>query len=269
MKLKDILLDLFGSHEPDGPGPEPIPAAPAPAAGPKAPSPAPPKPAAAPAPAVSDPRGRDEAAVLAFVRRHGGEYRRVVFTRNRRIMASVGKDRGVLRLNAAFASASDEVLAAVAVLFSPSRGKRKEAAKETVRRFIDALPAPPPAERRVRRRTTSPADRPLVERLQAEFDATNQTHFGGTLPRVPIHLSRKMRRRNGHFASQPLEIVISHRLCTHGHPGEAEHTVRHEMIHLWQYMTGAPVDHGPAFRRMAKKLDVHPRATRPVRWKGR
>lgn len=261
MKLKDILLDLFGSHEPDGPGPGPEPAP-----APKASSPAPRKPTAPP---PADPRARDEAAVLAHVRRAGGEYRRVVFTRNRRIMASVGKDRGVLRLNEAFASASDEVLSAVAILFSPSRGKRKEAAKETVRRFINALPAPPPAERRVRKRSVHPSDRPHLERLQAEFDATNQRHFGGSLPRVPIFLSRQMRRRNGHFASQPLEIVISQRLCTHGHPGEAEHTVRHEMIHLWQYMTGAPVDHGPAFRRMAKKLDVHPRATRPVRWKGR
>jgi hypothetical protein len=43
--------------------------------------------------------------------------------------------------------------------------------------------------------------------------------------------------------------------------------MRHEMIHLWQYIEGAPVDHGPAFRRMAHRLDVHPRATRPVKWK--
>jgi len=84
---------------------------------------------------------------------------------------------------------------------------------------------------------------------------------------VPIHLSRSMRRRNGHFSSQPLEIVISWRLCAHGAPGEAEQTVRHEMIHLWQYIEGAAVDHGPAFRRMAHRLDVHPRATRPVKWK--
>ena len=45
--------------------------------------------------------------------------------------------------------------------------------------------------------------------------------------------------------------------------------MRHEMIHLWHYVEGLPVDHGPVFRRTARKLDVHPRATRPVKWKGR
>ena len=262
-KFTDIILDLFDSYlEPDRPGtthtappPKPATAAPAPR----------PAPAAAP---VRDPAARDEAAVLAIVRRAGGEYRRVVFTRNRRIMASVGKDRSVLRLNEAFATAPEEVLFAVGVLFSPGKGRRKRSANETVRAFINALP-PVPAAPRPRRRTLHPADRPLIERLQAEFDRVNRLSFGGRLPRVPIHLSRQMRRRNGHFSSQPLEIVISHRLCVRAQPGEAEHTLRHEMIHLWQYMEGVPVDHGTPFRRMAQKLDVHPRATRPVRWKGR
>jgi predicted SprT family Zn-dependent metalloprotease len=75
-----------------------------------------------------------------------------------------------------------------------------------------------------------------------------------------------MKRRNGHFSARPLEIVLSRRLCTHGAPGEAEQTLRHEMIHLWQFVEGIPVDHGAAFRRMARKLDVHPRATRRVEW---
>ena len=268
-----MLLDLFDLlPEPERPKTV-APAAPAkPKPKSRPPVPAPPSavspqesPAAAPA---RDPAARTEAQVLAIVRAAGGEYRRVLFTRNRRIMASVGKDRSVLRLNVAFASAQEHVLNAVAVLFSPGRGKRKEQAKETVRAFIDALPAVP-AERRPRRRPWHPMDRLIIERLQAEFDRTNQAHFSGRLPRVPIHLSRQMRRRNGHFSSQPLEIVISRRLCVRGAEGEAEHTLRHEMIHLWQYMTGAPVDHGPAFRRMAHKLDVHPRATRPVRWKGK
>ena len=135
-----------------------------------------------------------------------------------------------------------------------------------MQRFIQSIPpSPKPARRRVRRH--HPGDRAHLERLQAEFDRTNRTHFGGRLPRVPVHLSRNMRRRNGHFSSHPLEIVISWRLCVHGEEGQAEETMRHEMIHLWQYIEGAAVDHGPAFRRMAHRLDVHPRATRPVKWK--
>jgi predicted SprT family Zn-dependent metalloprotease len=78
-----------------------------------------------------------------------------------------------------------------------------------------------------------------------------------------------MRRRNGHFCSHPLEIVISRQLCTHAAPGESEQTLRHEMIHLWQHVTGKKPDHGPEFRAWARRLDVHPRATRPVTWKSR
>jgi hypothetical protein len=264
LSLKDIILDLFGSlPEPDRPAPAP----PKPKSAPVRLAPAPQ--AAAPA---RDPGARDEAGVLAVLRRAGAEYRRVVFTRNRRIMISVARDRTTIRMNAAFATAPDAVLMAVGTLYSPGRGgKRKEEAKAAVRRFINEIPAAAAsaAPRRPRRREIGPLERPHVDRLQAEFDRVNQLSFGGRLPRVPIFLSRKMRRRNGHFSSHPLEIVISHRLCTHGHPGEAEHTMRHEMIHLWQYMEGAAVDHGPAFRRMAHRLDVHPRAARPVKWKGR
>ncbi|HEX6747406.1 MAG TPA: SprT-like domain-containing protein [Longimicrobium sp.] len=251
MKLKDILLDLFGSPpEPDRPAP---------------PRPAPVPPRAAPPP--HPPREHGEARVLALLRKHGAPYERVVFTDNRRVMISVGRDRGTIRMNAAFADADEAVLAAVAHLYTRTvRGKKREQAKERVQRFIDAIPraATPP---RKARRHAHPADRLHLERLQAEFDRANVRCFGGRLPRVPIHLSRKMRRRNGHFSSHPLEIVISWRLCVHGEAGQAEETMRHEMIHLWQYLEGAAVDHGPAFRRMAHRLDVHPRATRPVKWK--
>jgi hypothetical protein len=205
--------------------------------------------------------------VLAALRAHGAPYQRLAFTRNRRTMISVGRDRGLIRMHAAFASAGAEVLQAVAVLYTPgARGRRKAEAKRVVQRFIDSIPAPAATPRR--RPPADEADRVHLERLQAEFDRTNREHFRGRLPRVAIHLSRQMRRRNGHFSSQPLEIVISWRLCVKGAPGEAEQTVRHEMIHLWQYLEGVAVDHGPAFRRLARRLDVHPRATREVKWQG-
>jgi hypothetical protein len=258
LKLKDIILDLFGPvPEPDRPAP------PRPAPPPSAASAPPPAPRVPPPPA---PGARSEDGVLAVLRRHGAAYQRVLFTHNRRVMVSVGRDRTVIRMNAAFAAADEAVLAAVATLYTAGvRGKKKEQARAAVQRFIDAIPASAPA--RPRRRRQHPADRLHLARLQAEFDRTNRAAFGGRLPRVPIHLSRKMRRRNGHFSSHPLEIVISWRLCVHGQAGQAEETMRHEMIHLWQYVEGAAVDHGPAFRRMAHRLDVHPRATRPVKWK--
>jgi hypothetical protein len=204
--------------------------------------------------------------VLEALRGHGAPYRRVAFTRNRRTMISVGSDRSVIRMHAAFGQAGAEVLRAVALLYTPgTRAKQRSAARAVVQRFIEGIPAQPSAPRQ-RRTRVAEGDREHLDRLQAEFDRVNRMQFGGRLPRVAIHLSRQMRRRNGHFSSQPLEIVISWRLCVHGAPGEAEQTVRHEMIHLWQYLEGVPVDHGQAFRRLARKLDVHPRATREVRW---
>ena len=138
MKVLEVLLDLFGGNE--------------------------------------GVRERSAAELLAVVRRAGAPWERVVLTRNRRIMASVGNRGRDLRLNEAFAAAPDAVLAAVSELFTARNARRRNAARE------------------------------------------------------------------------------------------AEHTMRHEMIHLWQHVEGLPVDHGPAFRRMARRLDVHPRATRNVEW---
>jgi hypothetical protein len=284
---KDALLDLFG-FEPPAAEPQPKPSldpaakprastkaagASAPAAGGASTRPRPARqPATSPPPQPSDaskaPRAgrRSEAEVLAVVRAAGGPFRRVVFTSNRRVMASVAERGTALRLNEAFGAAPDAVLHALSALFSARERRKRESAREAVRHFIQHIPvtAAPIARRR---RHVHPGDQPHLERLRAELDRVNALHFGGSLPAVPLYLSGQMRRRNGHFSSHPPEIVISRRLCTHGEPGEAEHTLRHEIVHLWQHATGRPVDHGLDFRRMARKLDVHPRATRPVRWR--
>ena len=247
MSLEDIVLDLFGAP----PAPDrPVSARPAP-------KPEPPR----------EPGARTPDEVLAALRRHGASYRQLTLTDNRRRIISVNRDRSAIRSHHAFAKADDVVLAAVAAFFSPgTRPRRLDAAKKTMRAFISTIALDRTPVRTLRRRP-HPGDRPHLERMQAVFDEVNRASFGGQLPRVPIHRSRKMKRRNGHFTSRPLEIVISWRLCAYGAPGEAEETMRHEMIHLWQYVEGLPVDHGPVFRRAARKLNVHPRATRPVKWK--
>jgi len=203
--------------------------------------------------------------VLAVVVKAGARFRRVVYTRNRRVMASVAERGAALRLNAAFADAPEAVLVAVAVLFTTRDRRKKSAARETVMRFVSRLPTAPSGQRRVRRVPT--ADRPHLERLRAEFERVNREHFGGGLPAVPLFLSGRMRSRNGHFSSHPLEIVLNRRLCTHAADGEAEQTLRHEMIHLWQHAAGKKPDHGREFRAWARRLGVHPRASRPVAWK--
>jgi hypothetical protein len=290
LSWKDALLDLFGYTPPESPRRAPrgrrtpppaagIPAAAgtsasppsggtrtAPAGGRPSSVPAPQPPAERNAPPAAPAWGRTSSEVLAIVRAAGGSFRRVVFTQNRRVMASVAEGGTTLRLNVAFADAPEAVLGAVSVLFTTRDGRTRNKARETVRRFIHAIPTPttPPARRQ---RRVHPGDVAHLARLQAEFDRVNAEMLEGSLPRVPLYLSGQMRRRNGHFSAHPLEIVISRRLCTHGEPGEAELTLRHEMVHLWQHATERPVDHGLDFRRMARRLDVHPRATRPVRWK--
>lgn len=185
-------------------------------------------------------------------------------------MASLGDGGRTLRLHRCFAAAPDEVLGAVAALFSSRDRRARTAARAAVRRFAAVhLPAPsaaPPARRPHR---VPAADRLHLLRLAAEFERVNTESFGDALPAVPLHLSGRMTRRNGHFRAVPPEIAISRRLCTHGVPGEAERTLRHEMIHLWQHATGARLGHGAEFRRWARALDIVPRATREVCWGSR
>ncbi|HEX8319050.1 SprT-like domain-containing protein [Longimicrobium sp.] len=283
MSLLDDVLDLFGWAPSPGAQPKssPKPAKPKPAprppnqnaavqqvfpepesASPPTDNPAPTR----PAPARPKPIGRTEREILSIVSPVAPQIRRVVFTKNRRVMASVAERGTALRLNTAFAVAPEDVLVAVARLFSARDARTRNRARDAVRRFITLIPAESVPPRRTRTRQVLASDRPQIERLLAEFRRVNAAHFGGTLPEVPLYLSGQMRRRNGHFSSTPLEIVISRVLCTHALPAESEATLRHEMIHLWQHAQGKKPDHGPEFRAWARKLDVHPRATRPVKW---
>lgn len=220
------------------------------------------------APTVSVPTSREQ-QILEDVRRGGGQAERVVLTRNRRVMASL-TDRGrTLRLHEAFADAPPQIRMALGTLFSRAPAAKRRHARDQVRAYLTSIGpqvAATSAPVRRRRPKPSPADRPHLERLQAEFVAVNEAFFGGRLPQVPIRLSGRMKRRNGHFMADPLEIAISRELCHRAVPGEAERTLRHEMIHLWQWAEERKPGHGADFRRWAKRLDIHPRATRTVCW---
>lgn len=37
-------------------------------------------------------------------------------------------------------------------------------------------------------------------------------------------------------------------------------TLRHEMIHVWQAVSGRKVDHGPVFKRMCRRLSISEKA---------
>ncbi len=206
-----------------------------------------------------------EAVLLERLRRHGLKVRRVVLTGNRRVMASLADGGKTLRIQRIFVGAPEPVLSALVKSFSRRPIAERQHARATVREYLASRPAtalpPRPRTRRIR-----PADRDHLERVRAEFARVNADLFDGLLPDVPIFLSVRMTRRNGHFCYAPLEIVISRRLCTDAEPGEAERTLRHEMIHLWQHVEGRKPGHGLDFREQARRLDVHPRAKREVAW---
>lgn len=203
------------------------------------------------------------------MRRAGSRVERVVLTRNRRVMASLADQGRTLRLHEVFMTAPPEVLESVAVLFSARSAAVRSRAKGEIRTFLQrAIPPPAPRTSPARRRPSRsfPGDKARLERLRAEFAHVNHAYFGGRLPEVPLRLSSRMTRRNGHFMPDPLEIAISRTLCDRGAEGEAERTLRHEMIHLWQWVEGRKPGHGRDFRRWAQRLGIHPRATRVVRW---
>jgi predicted SprT family Zn-dependent metalloprotease len=200
--------------------------------------------------------------LLAEVRAGGASFREVVFTRNRRVMVSIGDGGKTLRLHERFREAPLEVWRAIGCVLSKKPERTRLAAKEVIVAFLRANPP----EAGTPRRRVARTDRSDLARLAAEFDRVNEEFFSGALPRVPLSLSGRMRRRNGHFSTHPLEIVISRRLCRKALAGEAEKTLRHEMIHLWQHVQGHKPGHGRDFRRWAERLGVHPRATRDVTW---
>jgi hypothetical protein len=215
--------------------------------------------APAPAPAPSVP------LLLRAIAAGGARFERIVLTRNRRVMASIAEGGRTLRLHEAFREAPPAVLRALGELFASRSASARARARGRVQAFLaDRIPAHAPPRRRPHR--PLPGDRPHLDRLLAEFRRVNSLHFGGELPEVPLRLSGRMSRRNGHFSADPLEIAISRRLCLAAADGETERTLRHEMIHLWQHQEGRKPGHGADFRRWARMLDIHPRATRSVCW---
>lgn len=193
---------------------------------------------------------------------------RVRLTENRSVMVSL-TPKGELRVHRAYAAAPDEVLRAI-VQFT-ARGVRRQA-RLAAQQVILGYDIGPQPERRRRRRNVAahPGDLPKTERLAVLFDALNRRHFDGALPDLPIRLSGRMRTRLGQLCLdpatlEPFEITMSRRHIDRHGWAEAEHTLLHEMVHLWQYVNRYPVDHGPIFRSKARAVGVIPSARRSLK----
>lgn len=183
-------------------------------------------------------------------------------TRNRTIMVSWRGAR--LRVHEGFANADETVLRAIVQFVAARRPADRTAAV----RLLRSHPLPDVAARVPRRLGTVPEDQPIAERLTLLHRSLNARWFGGTLARIEVVVSRRMKSRLGHYALQrdgvPGQIAVSRRhLRRHGWTQAAE-TLLHEMVHQWQDETGRRVDHGRVFRTKAREVGITPAARRAV-----
>jgi hypothetical protein len=194
-----------------------------------------------------------------------GTMHRVKLTRNRTVVVSHG--RGELRIHASFLTAPEEVWRAI-VEFVHARSKLK---RLEARAKILAFPVELPDDAAVRRRApekTDPRDEPLLEELLRLHSRYNAELFDGKLKSVAIRVSRRMRRRLGHYSPADefgaAEIAISRRHIRRDGWDEAAHTLLHEMVHQWQDEHGHALNHGASFRKKAREVGITPAACRAV-----
>jgi len=173
-------------------------------------------------------------------------------TRNRSVMVSYRG--GELRVHEGYLAAPPEVLRSMVAFLSARTRAKRSVARDEIMKFAAGFPTRE-RTRPPRREGTRPEDASVVARLIEWHGRYNAERFGGALRQVPIRVSRRMRRRLGHYVvSESPEIAISWRhLRRHGWE-QVLQTLLHEMVHQWQHETLGVVDHGPRFRAKAREV---------------
>jgi hypothetical protein len=185
----------------------------------------------------------------------------VTLHQNRRVMVSVDR-RGALRVHRGYAFASDEVVAALVSWARPRvrRVDRRAAARTFLQFPVHQYVAAPPPRRRVIE-PIGPLDEARLARLRSLHEILDARWFEGKLGPIRIGLSRRMRRKLGHYGPRSQgepAIVISLRHLRRDGWARAAETLLHEMVHQWQDQNGFPVDHGRVFRRKARAVGIEP-----------
>jgi hypothetical protein len=204
------------------------------------------------------------AALLLRLRRLGlVSANACALTRNRYTMASMS--RGTLRVHESFARAPDSVLMAIVEFFTARRRTQRAAARVAIVNYA----APSIEQVSPRPRRTAADDATVSAKLAEWHSLLNEKHFCNKLKAMQPHVSRRMRRRLGHYSpanekfGTPAEIVISRRHLRRDGFRRALETLLHEMVHQWQDENGLPLDHGKNFRRKAREVGIAPFASRP------
>ena len=213
----------------------------------------------------------DAASLLRRLRALGLDPRieRCELTKNRTVMVSYRG--GVLRVHEAYLAAPPHVWRAI-VGFVGSRTRR--ARREAERVILDHAPRDDGARRSRRRARPRREDAVLLAELAKAHEEYNHRYFDGSLRRVDIAVSRRMRSRLGQYTvaanGVAPEITISRSHIRREPWMEVLHTLLHEMVHQWQAERGLPLDHGRAFREKAREVGIEPRARRSMEhaWQG-
>lgn len=186
-------------------------------------------------------------------------------TSNRSVVVSFS--HRALRVHRGYLGAPRHVHAAIVSFVGPAPHRIRLAARRELLAYrLDHSLAPP--TRRHRQRTHDD-DARMAEKLNHHHRQYNAEKFGGELSDLPIHISRRMRTKLGHYTHRDREgrsadIVISRRHIRRHGWDEALQTLLHEMVHQWQDEKGMAIDHGRGFRAKAKAIGITPLARRDV-----
>ncbi len=188
-------------------------------------------------------------------------------TSNRTVFVSFHNDE--LRLHRGYLDAPDETLRSIVEFVGARTRRARNAARRSLLEYDVHRGNPPAPSIRRARELSNPADSLMEERLRSAHESINRERFGGSLSKVPIRVSRRMKSRLGHYTHRNpdgsgSEIAISRRHIRRHGWGEAIETLVHEMVHQWQDESGLTVDHGRTFRAKAKSVGTSPRARRDV-----
>lgn len=186
---------------------------------------------------------------------------RVALTDNSTTMVSFGD--GWLRVHRGYSSAGDEVVSAI-VRFA--RARRRDSRSEAKRVLLSYASVLPGRRARLRREATHPDDEPYAARLTEAHAELNAQLFDGALKPMTIRVSRRMKRKLGHYslasAERLADIALGRWHIRRDAWEDVIHTLLHEMVHQWQQETGQPVAHDRAFRAKAREIRIDPHAVR-------
>ena len=95
-----------------------------------------------------------------------------------------------------------------------------------------------------------------LELITGLYDGLNRQHFGGTLPKCRLEVSRRLVRTAGKVWPRIRLIRLS--LPYHERYGldELSNTILHEMIHLWLFEQGLPSGHTDRFRQKLAEVGL-------------